>query len=184
MTPSKRDTSIDICKGLGIMLMVLGHSGIPKVGHDFIYMFHMPLFFFVSGYCFDEKYQNMPYAFIKRKIKGLWWPYVKYGLLFLLLHNLFCYLNIYSSKYGYQGHGVSMLSVREIKDSLWTIVTGMSGADPLLGGFWFLRELLLGSVIALVTMFGINKLRLRYRLVGISNMGGGNFPFVCFCPYE
>lgn len=172
MDNSKRDVSIDICKGIGIMLMVLGHSGSPKIVHDFIYMFHMPLFFFVSGYCFDEKYLNIPFAFVKKKIKGLWWPYVKYSILFLLLHNLFCYLNIYSSKYGYQGHGVSMLNIRQIKDSLWTIVTGMTGHDQLLGGFWFLRELLLGSVIALVTMQAIKSMSLRYRFVRFSILGG------------
>lgn len=175
MEINKRDVSIDICKGIGIILMVLGHSGMPKGGHDFIYMFHMPLFFFVSGYCFSEKYLDTPIAFVKKKIKGLWLPYVKYSLLFLLLHNLFCYLHIYSPLYGYQRHGVDMLSISQAKDSVWSVVTSMYGTDQLLGGFWFLRELLLGSVIAFVAMKAIRKLQQHCQLVAISNMGGGIF---------
>lgn len=165
----KRDVAIDICKGIGIMLMVLGHSGLPKAALDFIYMFHMPLFFFVSGYCFDERYLNMPVAFIKKKVKGLWVPYVKYSLLFLLLHNLFCYLNIYSTEYGYQGQGVDILSIGEIKNRVWSIVTDMSGTEQLLGGFWFLKQLLLGSVISLIAMKIIRKLRIRYHFFGFLN---------------
>lgn len=38
----KRDTNIDIIKGIGITLMVLGHSQFPLT--HFIYLFHMPIF--------------------------------------------------------------------------------------------------------------------------------------------
>ena len=34
---------------------VAAHAGIPDVISRFIVMFHMPLFFFMSGYCFKEK---------------------------------------------------------------------------------------------------------------------------------
>lgn len=45
----QRDKSWDAVKGLGILLVVLGHSGCPAYLHDFIYLFHMGLFFYVSG---------------------------------------------------------------------------------------------------------------------------------------
>lgn len=45
----KRDTTWDAVKGIGIILVVIGHSGCPAYIHDFIYMFHMGLFFFASG---------------------------------------------------------------------------------------------------------------------------------------
>lgn len=44
-----RDSTWDAVKGIGIIMMVIGHSGCPVYIHDFIYMFHMGLFFFVSG---------------------------------------------------------------------------------------------------------------------------------------
>lgn len=175
---TKRDLSVDICKGVGIMLMVLGHSGLPKAGHDFIYMFHMPLFFFLSGYCFKEKYLGDYEGFIKRKIKTLWWPYVKYSLLFLLLHNIFCYLHIYSVEYGYQGNGVLPITLSEAKDTVWSIVTNMSGEDQLLGGFWFLKELLLGSIVALVTMILIKRFSSRFSVICLKS--GGAFFLLMF----
>ena len=47
----QRDPVIDSMRGIGIVLMVLGHSGYP--GTDFIYLFHMALFFMLSGWLFS-----------------------------------------------------------------------------------------------------------------------------------
>ena len=50
---SERNASIDIAKGLGIILVVLGHNWIIAHEHGesfrIIFSFHMPLFFFLSG---------------------------------------------------------------------------------------------------------------------------------------
>lgn len=42
-----RLTAFDMAKGIGIILAILGHSGIA--GAKCIYSFHMPLFFIISG---------------------------------------------------------------------------------------------------------------------------------------
>lgn len=44
---------IDIAKGIGIILVILGHSGVNSEIKDFIYGFHMPLFFVISGYLYN-----------------------------------------------------------------------------------------------------------------------------------
>ena len=75
-----RDESITIAKAIGIILMVVAHAGIPDMFNHFIVMFHMPLFFFVSGYCFKEKYLSTPAVFVLKRIKGLYVPFVKYSL--------------------------------------------------------------------------------------------------------
>lgn len=49
-----RNPLLDIVKGIGILLVVYGHSKI-EFGHYMIYMFHMPLFFLVSGYLHKER---------------------------------------------------------------------------------------------------------------------------------
>lgn len=49
-----RNNNIDILKGLGIFLMILGHMPVPDLLRCFIFSFHMPLFFFVSGYLYKE----------------------------------------------------------------------------------------------------------------------------------
>lgn len=51
MVDSNRIVSFDILKGVGILLVILGHIEIPYMLKIVIYSFHMPLFFFVSG-CF------------------------------------------------------------------------------------------------------------------------------------
>ena len=48
LAASKRETHIDIAKGIAICLMVYGH--VETIGMGFIYLFHMPLFFILSGY--------------------------------------------------------------------------------------------------------------------------------------
>ncbi len=144
--------SISIMKGFGILLMVLAHAGCPKVAHDFIYMFHMPLFFIMSGYCLKPQYIDTPKQFVWRRIKGLYFPYVKYGLLFLVLHNVFYYCNIYNSDYGYNGVVSYLYSSTDFAKHAVLIVTSMRGCAQLLGGYWFLRCLFWGSLIGYATI--------------------------------
>lgn len=92
-----RNINIDIIKGIGIILMVGGHCGMPFT--HFIYLFHMAIFFMASGYCFNasnsETMQDV-LSFVKRKFKGLWFPYVLWMAVFTLLHNVFVKIGIYS----------------------------------------------------------------------------------------
>lgn len=55
----ERNVTIDIMKGIGIILMVVGHSGCPSFLRNFIYTFHMPLFFMISGYLITESKLNV-----------------------------------------------------------------------------------------------------------------------------
>ena len=89
----QRDPVIDSMRGIGIVLMVLGHSGFP--GTDFIYLFHMALFFMLSGWLFSLR--GGPVHFIKRKAVTLWLPFVLANTAFTVLNNLFLKLNILTS---------------------------------------------------------------------------------------
>ena len=54
---SNKRNDISIAKAIGIILMVAGHIFITNETqplHDFIYSFHMPLFFILSGFCFSN----------------------------------------------------------------------------------------------------------------------------------
>ena len=61
---TKRLDWIDIAKGIGIILVVLGHTLVPQVRETgfagflwiFIYNFHMPLFFFYRGICLKKDF--------------------------------------------------------------------------------------------------------------------------------
>ena len=142
-----RSETISIAKGLGIILMIIGHSGCPEWMFYFIYLFHMPLFFFLSGYCFKEKYLDDKKTFIKHRLKGLYVPIVKYNLIFIALHNLLYQLKIYEHTYSWN----------EILDkSLHVFLLGFTEIN--LGQYWFLRYLLL-SALAFLLLKWLTKKR-------------------------
>lgn len=69
----KRDDAIDIAKAIGILLMILGHChGIPWILRNFIFSFHMPLFFIFSGF-FYKTPQNMN-EMVKKKCETFGCP--------------------------------------------------------------------------------------------------------------
>ena len=75
----ERLIELDIAKGICILLMVVGHSGMPDGLHFFIYGFHMPFFFFVSGITTNV---SRPFkTFLSCKIKGLMIPFFIYYLI-------------------------------------------------------------------------------------------------------
>ena len=71
---------IDLCKALGIFLVVFAHVDTTVVSSVYIFGFHMPLFFFLSGLVFNyEKYTLK--TFLKSRINGLIIPYVFFYLI-------------------------------------------------------------------------------------------------------
>lgn len=55
---------IDTLKALGIIAVVVGHV-VPGTLAKIIFSFHMPLFFFISGFLFKEK--NEVGSYFKKK---------------------------------------------------------------------------------------------------------------------
>lgn len=83
----KRLHYIDIVKGIGIFLVILGHVYRSNVIQNWLYSFHMPLFFIVSGWLFDyKKISNISiYEIALKKIRTLIIPY----FVFLTLNYLY-----------------------------------------------------------------------------------------------
>ena len=84
---------IDIAKGIGIILVVLGHSPRDEMRVSFlsieymyqiIYTFHMGLFFFISGYIYYNNKNKKNNELIKA-IKTLLVPWIAYTLIIYLL---------------------------------------------------------------------------------------------------
>ncbi len=87
------EKSIDwifIAKGIGIILVVIGHytpTDYPiywKNIKEVIYTFHMPLFFILSGYLYCEAKQTYKQLVVK-KTKRLLLPYVSIALIFFFI---------------------------------------------------------------------------------------------------
>lgn len=73
---------VNSLKGLGIILVVLGHCFPPKSDlTNYLYSFHIALFIFISGYLLPEKLDDKELGYyFQRKFKRLMLPYFGYGL--------------------------------------------------------------------------------------------------------
>ncbi len=82
---TNRISYLDIAKGIGIIFVVVGHhlSGIPALT-TWIYSFHMPLFFIISGFLLSERKTIDIKRFIKKKANSLLYPYIVFSMICIL----------------------------------------------------------------------------------------------------
>jgi len=129
----KREDYIDFAKGIGILIVVLGHAslvGLPV--HFFIYSFHMPLFFVITGMltavtkAYDRPFKSV---FLSR-LRTIMLPY----LIFSVIYTLIDYLELKLAPTDTKAFYFPL----NIKDSL-TLV----GSGPL----WFLPTLFISECI-------------------------------------
>lgn len=81
----QRNQTIDIAKGIAIILMVIGHcyEGDNAVSR-LIYAFHMPFFFLISGTLYAEKWKNGITFSLPSTARKLLVPYFVFDALFAL----------------------------------------------------------------------------------------------------
>lgn len=81
-----RNKTIDIAKAIGIILVIMEHLVVYQ-GRAFtlISAFSMPLFFFLSGYCFDSKRYDSTVQFLGKKFKTIIVPYLGFLTLGLVI---------------------------------------------------------------------------------------------------
>lgn len=143
----KRWTEIDNLYAIGTLLVVLGHSHssdwnsfagtimVPLI--NFIYAFHMPLFFFIAGFLFQNSnsIEKIGYpSWILDKIKRLGTPYFVLSLVALIP-------KYYVENGGFQGFNIKYLMtvILQPRVGVW-------------GHFWFLPVLLL-----IYVFMGLNR---------------------------
>lgn len=148
---------ITIVKGLCIILMVIGHSNCPSLLFKFIYIFHMPVFFFFSGFFYSTSKLSDPKDYLRKKVKALWYPFVKWSLFFLVIHNLL-YLVYFEKEF---------FTCGEILKKL-LLIPFMYGDDPLIGGFWFLNNLFYSVLIVIALSLLFMKFRMSDKQISIS----------------
>ena len=138
--------AVAAAKGLAILLMVAGHAKCPQYLQEYLGMIRMPVFFIMSGYCFKAKYLDDAATFVKKRVKGIWWPFVKWMLVFIVLHNVLFELNVYNDVFGYGGEVSSKYTWREMGVKCFKALFFCAN-EQLVGGYWFLKELFWGSLI-------------------------------------
>ena len=130
----QRDSYWDIVKGIGIVSIVIGHaSWIIKVGDvsvsigPFVYLYHLAVFFFCAGYLYNENMTDVG-AYVIKRLKALYVPFVVYSLIWLVMRNLCLKIGIL------EGH---VFSVSEHIIAITNIIT-FNGVGEFLAAFWFL----------------------------------------------
>lgn len=85
----KRVAWVDVLRCLGIFAIYLGHFG-EAAGklYPFVFIYHVPLFFFVSGFFGDIKYKQSLFKFIKKKFVNIMIPYFIFSFLFEIINAL------------------------------------------------------------------------------------------------
>ena len=153
MKTTGRSLYWDIFKGLAIIMIVFGHTG---HGGAFVYLFHLELFFFVTGFLYNEmKYGDQPFTFLQKRIEGAWPRYTVYSIFLALTHN-------YMVKHGLMAPGTDVHYA--LPQMLTSLFHGMIFQSPelLAGPMWFvpvwiLGAALFGGVVWLARCFGRMK---------------------------
>ena len=151
---NQRSQNLDIIKGLGIVLVVLGHCGCPA--KDFIYLFHMPIFFMASGYVLNSVYSDSFSKFgslFRKRLKSLWLPSFFFNTLFLLLSPIFIKYNIYPE---------DVESPSFVSGVLLNALTYLKGG-PLAGACWFLGTLFEVTIIYTFVDYVLKRLHVKFR---------------------
>ncbi len=116
----ERKRWIDVLKGIGAILVLFGHL-VPYNSRlkIYIYSFHMPLFFFISGYLF--RYDKNISKFTYKKIKSLLLPYIVFSV---ISFNVSYFLEgIYLSRREALYNILFLKGVNSFNTSLWFLIT-------------------------------------------------------------
>ncbi|MSS10114.1 acyltransferase family protein [Clostridium sp. WB02_MRS01] len=150
LTSKKRIGYIDVCKGIAIILVIVGHTiQSDTYLHRLIYSFHIPVFFFISGMFLNLcKYQigDIRFTIFARKNLVLIFTYVFYSCLFLL----FDFVRIIFIGY----------PIKKIILNFWLFFT-TSGINVL----WFISTLFWGMYITLRVLIKVKDLYLRFTII-------------------
>lgn len=158
-TPDRDDT-VDIAKALCIILMVIGHGCCGEYLGKFIYWFHMPCFFFITGWLLKDKYIHNPKKGIVNKFKGIYIPCIKWSIIFILLHNLLVPLHINNS----------YNSILDTVQEILRVLTFRPTHELLIGPYWFLITSLFASFYSIIYLYILsrfNRFNVKWIVAGI-----------------
>ncbi len=113
---------LDVAKGIAIILMVVGHTTIPHIASDFIYCFHMPLFFIASGFASNYR-KHSPLSYVKHKTYTIMLPFVSYSAIVIwLLYTVYGYdITILISR-GWGGYALWFVPVLYLASTLVMLI--------------------------------------------------------------
>lgn len=143
---TKRLDYLDAVKGFAIILVIIGHIYQQNSLTKWIYSFHMPLFFIVTGMLL--KYKNSEELSLRKicrkKIRSLMIPYINLSVLVIIL-NYIIFATIGESK----------------TNVLYTIT--LFGV----GSLWFLPALFIAEILFFISRKYLKNEKIRIALIGL-----------------
>ena len=153
----KRNTTIDIMRGIGILSVVIGHlwqSEIGKfpyqLGVNYVYSYHLAVFLFCSGYVFQKASFK---SFLIKKVKTLYIPTVAFGVISFIFYPLFFRFGV-----------IDELSIKTIGKKILSILT-FSNSGILVGQLWFMPFLFLTIILFYFTYSLADKVNKKYFFI-------------------
>ncbi len=153
-----RKNWVDIAKAFSIIAVVIGHlNGIPALLNQFIFSFHVPLFFIMSGYFIKDSTDIK--KSVKKDAKGLLLPYAVACLIIILIAGVLAFLRDESI-------------FEAVKK--WTLASLYGSGGPTIqglgigwiGALWFLLALFFAKLIIYLT-----ECLGKYQWVGLLIIG-------------
>lgn len=142
-----RSKILDLMKSVGIILVVIGHCTKNMFLKRFIYLFHLPLFFLISGYLYNEKSCIEPWNYVSKKLKKFVLLYALYGSFLVVFRNIFIKMGIMD--------GI----LYKFDDILVFVFSSFlfQSYEPFSAAMWFIPVLLVSLIIYnFITSYTIN----------------------------
>lgn len=132
---------LDVARFIGIYCIYLGHFGVyAGKAYNFVFYFHVPLFFFISG-CSESLTTDVTwYKYILKSIKGILIPFYFFAFISLVINTI--YVNTHT----------------EVISNIIIILKGCIRLEYFASGLWFLTCLF----IIKITFYFLRKL-LRFK---------------------
>ncbi len=166
----QRFDDVDIAKGIGIMLVIMGHIEYNYV--PFCGSVHIPLFFILAGYLYDiDKTQNRTYGELTgRRVKRLLIPYFIYNMILYVKYLLKLILShTFTMRLGVQG----LLGFVYSSALFYKNVPAEENFEGFIFGnapLWFLTAMAVSSVIFYFIIYFVLKHRFDWRRIIASSV--------------
>lgn len=127
----KRVEWIDIAKFVGIFAIYLGHFGqTAGLAYSFVFSFHVPLFFFISGCMSNYDKETNIWKFIVKRFQAIMIPFYIFGFLSIFLNVI-----------------IHNMGLGWIKEQVILVLKGCIRNSFFAGGLWFLSCLFVMEVV-------------------------------------
>lgn len=158
----KRVAFIDILKGFAMISVVFGHivCQLPKerLFHpNILFMWHVPLFFMLSGFFLKDGKLAVLKTFIWSKFKTLYVKGLYYFVPAVLMHNLFVSWDWYRPV---AGNGIAYGDFLRVKEIVALLIENLflMNREPIVGAMWFIDTLFLAMTCYGIIYYVIQKI--------------------------